>query len=290
MIRLGAHMSIAGGMSRAVERAVAVDATALALFVKSSNQWAARAFATGEAEAFRASAVAAGLSRHTVAHASYLVNLASPDGALRDRSAAAFREEVERCAALGIPYLVVHPGSHMGDGPDAGVARVAESLDRALGVARRGARGIGAPVEVLLEITAGAGHTLGSRFEEIAAMIERAKSSHRLGMCFDTCHALASGIEFRDARSYAETFRRLDRTVGLDRLKAFHLNDSKGDLGGRLDRHEHIGRGKVGLDAFRLILNDRRFRDVPMVLETPKGDDLAEDRVNLAVLRSLVRA
>jgi deoxyribonuclease-4 len=284
-------MSIAGGMPLAVERAVSVGATALQLFVKSSNQWAARPFLPGETEAYRESARAADLDRHTVAHASYLINLASPDEALWRRSANAFREEMERCAALGIPSLVVHPGSHVGTGVEAGLGRVARALDAILGARPvKGIRPAAATnrVTVLLETTAGQGSNLGSNFDEIGWILGRAASTERLGVCFDTCHALAAGYEFRDARSYRATFAAFDRAVGLSRLRAFHLNDSKGALGSRRDRHEHIGRGQVGLEAFRLILADRRFRGLPMILETPKGEDLAEDRENLAVLRAMI--
>ncbi len=289
--RLGAHKSIAGGMPLAVERAASVGATALQVFVKSPNQWAARPFLGGETRAFRAAARAAGLDRHTVAHASYLVNLASPDDALWPRSVEAFREEMERCAALGIPLLVVHPGSHVGEGREEGSRRVVKALD-ALFDARplQGLRpaAVTSGFGVLLEVTAGQGASLGSSFEEIAWILGRASSGSRLGVCFDTCHALAAGYEFRDARSYRETFAAFDRTVGIARIRAFHLNDSKGGLGSRLDRHAHIGRGEIGLEAFRLILADRRFRGLPMVLETPKGQDLAEDRENLAILRAMV--
>lgn len=278
---LGAHMSIAGGLPRAVERARAVEATALQVFVKSSNQWAARPFAPGEAAAFRRAAREAGIEGKILAHASYLINLASPDEALWERSAAALAIELDRCEALAIPWLVLHPGSHVGAGIEAGIDRVARALDRAL--ARRRRKGTG----VLLEITAGQGNTLGSRFEELAAVIGKTRRRDQLGICFDTCHALAAGHEFRDARSYRAMMREIDRSVGLERLRGFHLNDSKADLGSRLDRHEHIGRGRVGLEAFRLILTDARFAEVPMVLETPKAEDLAEDRVNLGVLRAL---
>ncbi len=287
---LGAHMSIAGGMPRAVERAVSVGATALQVFVKSSNQWAARAFGKGEPEAFRRAAEDAGLARHTVAHASYLINIASPDEALRERSVEALAVEVERCAELGIPSLVLHPGSPKDSGAEAGIARVAHCLDRVLGAtgeAGRRRRG----VAILLEVTAGQGATLGSRFEELAEILRLAKRSDRLGICFDTCHALAAGHEFRTVAGYRETFREFDRAIGLDRLRAFHLNDSKTDLGSRRDRHEHIGKGAVGLETFGRLVNDRRFRDLPMILETPKDETtLAEDRENLAVLRALVRA
>jgi len=275
--RLGAHMSISGGMPEAVARAKSVDATALQVFVKSSNQWAARPFADGEVAAFRAASREAGLDAHTLAHASYLINLASPDPVLWEKSVAAFVVELARCTELGIPWLVVHPGSHVGTGAAAGIARVASAIDRALVESVRGGAG------VLLEITAGQGSTLGSRFEELGEMLKLTKRVDRVGICFDTCHAL----EFRSAPAYAETMASLDRAVGLDRLHGFHLNDSKGDLGSRKDRHEHIGKGCVGLEAFRMILTDRRFRDLPMVLETEKGDDLAEDRVNLGILRSV---
>ena len=279
--RLGAHMSIAGGLPQAITRARAVDATALQVFVKSSNQWAARPFAPGEVEAFRAASRAAGLVRHTLAHASYLINLASPDNALWEKSIAAFRVELDRCDALGIPWLVVHPGAHVGSGVPSGIARVAEALHRALPKAGNG-------VGVLLETTAGQGTCLGSRFEELGEILKAANHPDRVGICLDTCHILAAGYEFRSAATYAETMARLDRAVGLERLFGVHLNDSMGDLGCRRDRHEHIGKGNVGIEAFRLILGDARLRDIPMVLETEKGDDLAEDRMNLAVLRSVL--
>lgn len=285
--RLGAHMSIAGGMPRAVERAVAVDSGALQVFVKSSNQWAARPFTPGEVDAFRRDAREAGLERHLVAHASYLINLASPDDGLWERSVESFGVELDRCAELGIPCLVVHPGSPKESGREAGIARVARALDRLYG-ARGAARGRRSAVMTLLEITAGQGNTLGGRFEDLGAIVDASSCEDRLGVCFDTCHALASGHGLEGADAYAATFRALDDAVGLVRLRAFHLNDSKGALGSRLDRHEHIGRGRVGIEAFRRIVNDGRFRDLPMVLETPKGDDLAEDRENLAVLRRLV--
>jgi deoxyribonuclease-4 len=275
-------MSIAGGVPEAVLRARAVDATALQVFIKSSNQWAARAFAPGEAEGFRTASREAGLDRHTLAHASYLINLASPDAALWEKSVIALRVELDRCEALGIPWLVVHPGAHVGSGAAAGVARVAEALDRALPEGRDASAG------VLLENTAGQGSTLGARFEELGAMLRAVRQPRHVGICFDTCHALAAGYEFRSASAYDAMMAALDREVGLDRLRGFHLNDSKGDLGCRRDRHEHIGKGKVGLEGFRLILADERFGDLPMIIETEKGDDLAEDRVNLGILRSLI--
>jgi deoxyribonuclease-4 len=216
------------------------------------------------------------------AHASYLVNLASPDPALWQKSTVALGDELARCAQLSIPWLVVHPGSHVGQGADEGMTRIAKALVRILERKDTGDAGI------LLENTAGQGSSLGRTLRELATMLARADDAPRLGICLDTCHALVAGHELRDAASYEAFVTGVDREVGLSRVKGFHLNDSKGDLGSHLDRHEHIGQGRVGLAPFRFLLNDRRFEDVPMVLETPKGDDLAEDRVNLAALRSLV--
>lgn len=287
--RLGAHMSIAGGMPLAVERALSVGATALQVFVKSSNQWAARPFADGEVAEFRRAARGAGIAAHVIAHASYLINLASADDALWERSIEALAVEVERSAALAIPALVLHPGSPRDQGTEFGLSRVALGLDRVLvphgSVAKRREG-----VTILLEVTAGQGATLGRTFEELGAIVTRARSADRIGVCFDTCHALAAGYEFRTEAGYRSTFAALDRAVGLERLRAIHLNDSKGELGCRKDRHEHIGKGTVGLEAFARILNDRRFSGIPMVLETPKDEKtLAEDRENLSVLRGLVR-
>ncbi len=282
--RIGAHMSIAGGMPEAIARARSVAASALQVFVKSSNQWAARPFAAGEAEAFRKAAAESDLDRFTVAHASYLINLASPDGALWEKSTAALAVELTRCTQLGIPWLVVHPGAHVGSGREAGIARIARALDEALAQIEPDGAG------VLLEITAGQGSTIGSRFEDLAEIVASARSSDRLGACFDTCHALAAGYELRTDDGYAKTMDGFDRTIGLSRLRAIHLNDSKSDLGSRRDRHEHIGKGFLGLPAFSRIVNDPRFRDVPMVLETDKGEDLAEDRMNLAALRSVIES
>lgn len=280
-------MSIAGGFHRAVERAVEVGATALQVFVKSARQWKAAPLTSEATEEFRHATAMAGLAEHLLAHASYLINLASPRAELRKRSQDALAIEVERCAVLGIPFLVLHPGSHDGAGERRGLERLARGLD---GLYRANARRAAdrRKVTILLETTAGQGNCLGAGFDEIAWVLENARCADRLGVCFDTCHALAAGYEFRDRRSYLETVRELDRIIGLQHVRAFHLNDSIHGLGSRRDRHEHIGRGEVGLDAFRLILNDRRFRRVPMVLETPKGPDLSEDRVNLGVLRAMI--
>ena len=283
--RLGAHLSIRGGLERAVERAGTIDATALQLFVKSARQWDARPLARGESALFRRAVAASGLDGALLAHACYLINLASPDPALWRRSVAALADELARCGRLGIPYLVVHPGAHLGAGEPAGIERVARALDRLL--APRGRPRPGGP-ELLLEVTAGQGSCLGWRFEHLRRILERTRAEPRLGVCFDTCHAHAAGYGLERASDYRATFAAFERLVGCSRIRAFHLNDSRGARGSRVDRHAHIGEGRVGLSGFRRLLNDRRFADTPMVLETPKGEDLADDRRNLVTLRGLV--
>jgi deoxyribonuclease-4 len=276
-------MSVSGGLPLAVERALEVGATALQVFVKSSRQWSARPLQADEIAAFRGAAEDHALTPYTLAHSSYLINLASADDALWNRSLAAFDDELARCAELGIGSLVLHPGSHVGQGEEAGLRKVACALKRALGGRTRHDA-----VTVLLETTAGQGSNLGHRFEQIGWLIEHSGVEKRLGVCFDTCHVLAAGYDIRDARGFRATLAEFEQAIGLERLRAFHLNDSKFGPGSRKDRHEHIGEGEVGLEAFRLIVNDARFRELPMVLETPKGRDLAEDHSNLARLRDLV--
>jgi deoxyribonuclease-4 len=278
-------MSIRGGLSRAVERAGEVDATALQIFVKSSRQWAAAPLARAETLAFRRAVGRSGLDDALLAHACYLVNLASPDPVVWRRSIAAVRDELARCARLGIPYLVLHPGSHLGTGEAAGLERVARALDRLL--APRGRPAAAGPA-ILLEITAGQGACLGHRFEHLRRILELTAAEPRLGVCFDTCHAHAAGYGLEHAADYRATFDAFERLVGCARIRAFHLNDSRGARASRVDRHAHIGQGSVGLAGFKRLLNDPRFAAVPMVIETPKDDDLGQDRLNLAALRRLV--
>jgi deoxyribonuclease-4 len=276
-------MSIAGGLYRAVDRAEQVDATALQIFVRNARQWGAKPLRAEEREQFRSRLRESGLVPFTLAHAGYLINVASPDGALWKKSVADLEMELKRCLQLGIPYLVFHPGSHVGSGEETGLDKVVKAMDRIL-PASSGDQS----VILLIETTAGQGTNLGHSFEQIAYILDRARSSESLGVCFDTCHALAAGYEIRKARDYKKVFELFDRLIGIEKLKAFHLNDSKNPLSSRKDRHQHIGQGDVGLGAFKLLLNDKRFTDLPMVLETPKGDDLAEDRQNLAILRGLI--
>jgi len=273
---LGAHMSIAGGVDKSVLRGQGIGCRAIQIFTKSSNQWRAKPLEPEEIRRFKENREAAQM--FVFGHASYLINLASPDEDLWAKSVESFVVEMERCAALDLPYLVIHPGAHLGAGEDVGLARITRALDEICD------RTADSPVMVLLEVTAGQGTVLGGRFEHLAQLLGDSAAPERLGVCFDTCHAFAAGYDLRTPEAYAQTFARLDSLVGLERLKAIHLNDSRGKLGGRLDRHEHIGLGHLGLGPFRLLLNDHRFAQLPMVLETPKGKDLKEDVENLATL------
>jgi deoxyribonuclease-4 len=216
------------------------------------------------------------------AHALYLINLATPDGTLWHKSLDALTDDLERCERLGLPGLVIHPGSHRGSGEEQGLTRISGALDQVH------SRLPGYAVQVWLETTAGQGDHLGYTFGQLRAMIDGVAQPERLGVCFDTAHVFAAGYDLRDSSGYESTWSAFDDELGLDRLRAIHLNDSKRDLGSRVDRHEHIGKGLLGLEPFRLLVNDPRFRGVPMTLETEKGPDLAEDRENLAVLRSLL--
>lgn len=280
MLRLGAHESIAGGLHKAFDRARSVGCDAVQIFVKSNRAWAVKPLTDEDVVRFRARAEETGI-QPVVGHASYLLNLATPDEALWTRSRDTLIIELERCEALGVPYLVLHPGSHVGAGEEVGLALVA----RALGQVHAATPGFRA--QILLETTAGQGTNLGYCFEHLAWLMDHAPEGERLGVCLDTCHAFAAGYELRTPAGYAATIEAFDRTVGLERLKAIHLNDCKGDLGSRKDRHEHIGQGGIGLDGFRHVVNDPRLAGLPGLLETPKSDDLHEDRENLAVLRSL---
>jgi deoxyribonuclease-4 len=259
---LGAHVPSAGGLAQAPVRGREIAADAIQVFTRNQVQWKARPLAADESQAFRASLAASGV--HLVlAHGSYLVNLASGDSSLLARSRRAFLAEMERCHALGIPYLVFHPGAHGGAGEATGLRRVAASLREVL------ARGQQLEVQLLLEATAGQGSSLGHRFEHLAWILDRVNPSDRLGVCLDTCHLLASGYDIASPRGYEDTFSAFARLVGLHRLKAFHLNDALQPLGSRRDRHASIGSGFLGRATFRRLLNDPRFQDLPMVLETP---------------------
>jgi deoxyribonuclease-4 len=281
---LGAHLSIAGGLHKALERARALGFATLALFVRNQRQWRSPALTDQAAETFRRTRARLGIGP-VVAHGSYLLNLAGDDR-VRNPSLEAAGEELDRCGRLGIEYYVFHPGS-FGEGSRAcGLARLVEALDALVDRCRH------AQVKVLLETTSGAGHQVGGTFEELAEVLGRVRRPERFGVCLDTCHVFAAGYDIRTLAAYADTMGRFDRIVGLDRLLAIHLNDSLGRLGSHLDRHTHIGKGKIALAGFANFVNDGRLSAVPMLLETPKGtrkDGKDWDAVNAAALRRLVR-
>ncbi|MGB9791773.1 MAG: deoxyribonuclease IV [Thermacetogeniaceae bacterium] len=278
---LGAHMSIAGGVANSLIRGKEIGCETIQIFTKNSNQWRAKPLTSKEIDEFQSKRQETGIEP-VLAHTSYLINLASPDDDLWEKSLEAFQEELERCISLRIPYLIFHPGAHSGAGEDVGLNRVTQALNEVF------RRVEDTSVMVLIETTAGQGTGLGYRFEHIARLIEESFYPERLGVCFDTCHAFAAGYDIRTPDALERTLEEFDRAIGIERLKAIHLNDSKGDLGSRLDRHEHIGMGKIGLEGFRSLLNHPQLRPLPMVLETPKGRDMREDIENLTVLRSLL--
>lgn len=281
---IGAHMSVAGGLACSIQRALAVRARALQIFTKNASQWGAKPLSEEDAAAFRAAWAESGLAP-AVAHDSYLINLATPDEALRQRSIEALADELLRCEALGVPFLVAHPGAHMGSGVLEGCDRVADSIDRTRAMAP-------APsVILLLETVAGQGTTLGRKFEELARIRGGVARRDLVQFCFDTCHVHAAGYDLTTERGYEETFRAFDAILGLESIRAFHVNDSKNERGSRVDRHEHLGKGKIGVEAFGRLMRDARFAATPKLLETPKGaDGVTMDRRNLALLRRLAEA
>jgi len=280
-MRLGAHVSIAGGIYRAFDRARSIGCETAQIFVKPNRSWQAKPLCQDDIKLVEIAA--APMDIHPmIGHASYLLNLGSPDKALWEKSRDTLIVELERCETLSIPWLVLHPGSHGGTGEEEGLARVAKGL----GDVHNATPGF--HTRILLETTAGQGNSLGHRFEQIAWLIDNSPQGHRLGLCFDTCHVFAAGYDLRTLEGYEETIAALDATVGLEQVKAIHLNDSKSELGSHRDRHEHIGKGHMGLTGFWQILHDDRLAAVPGILETPKSTDLHEDIENLATLRALM--
>jgi deoxyribonuclease-4 len=279
--KFGAHMSIAGGCDRAVTSAHAVGFQTVQLFTKNNNQWNAPALLEEHIALFRSALESTGIIE-PIAHTSYLINLASPDEALWRKSIDAMTIEVERCQALGISDLVVHPGSHMGEGVESGLGRVALALDE---VHRRTR---GSIVTIDLETTAGQGTNLGSQFEHLRDIIAQVADPGRLGICADTCHIFAAGYPMDTKEEYDETMTALENSVGLKCLRVWHLNDSVRERGSRVDRHAGIGMGRMGLEPFRHLVNDARFLSVPMILETPKGIEDGED-LDVRNLKTLVR-
>lgn len=278
---LGAHMSISGGLSKAIDRGSAAGCGVIQIFTQNSNQWRGKAVSDSEVSLFREKREAAGLV-DIVSHDIYLINLAAAPGEVRDKSLTGFLEEMERCARLGIDKIVMHPGSHVGEGEETGIKRIVEAFDHLL------EEGKDFTGKVLLETTAGQGTNIGYRFEHLGEIRDRSAFPDRFAFCFDTCHTFAAGYDFTTAEGYRQVFADFDRILGLENLLAFHFNDSKKGLGSRVDRHEHIGLGVLGLSGFRFLMNDERFVSVAKILETPKGDNDEMDAINLKTLRDLV--
>jgi deoxyribonuclease IV len=280
---LGAHMSGSGGVSTAFERGRSIGITTMQVFTKNQNRWQQKPAPREEIERWFVLQRETGIAP-VISHAAYLINLATPDDALWQKSVDAMTDELTRAEELAIAGVVLHPGGHMGTGPAAGIARVGDGLNRCH-IATQGYKTL-----TLLEGTAGQGSALGRTFEELGAILDLIHEPERVGFCLDTCHLFAAGYDLRTPETYAATIDQFDRLLGLDRLKCFHFNDSKKGLGEHVDRHDHIGVGQLGLEPFRLILRDSRLDGVPKILETPKSEDMHEDVENLRTLRALVKA
>ncbi|MEN8257155.1 MAG: deoxyribonuclease IV [Thermodesulfobacteriota bacterium] len=281
---LGAHMSVSGGLHLAIERIRKVQGTALQIFSRNQRQWQAKPISDEEARLFSGAWQAWGPYPIAV-HASYLINLATAKEEGSQKGIKALAAELARTQSLAIPHIVIHPGSHGGMAVEQGVERVAMSLDQAFALA---------PVAdeakkpmILLETTAGQGTALGACFEELAAIRAASSNPERLGVCLDTCHVFAAGYDISTPQGFTKTMDDFERIIGLEHLHFIHVNDSKKPLASRVDRHDHIGAGEIGLEAFRLLMTDKRLRQIPKTLETPKAEDLAEDRLNLKLLREL---
>ena len=277
-MRLGAHVSTAGGVVNAVRGGLELECEAIQVFTRNQRQWTPKPLDPAQVAEFRAEASAAGYVADAVSHASYLINLCAIDDAILEKSRIAFEDEIRRCGALGIPYLCIHPGSHLKAGEEQGLLAIAENLKFALSATK------GLKVKILLENVAGQGTNLGYRFEHLAELLRLGRSK-RLGVCIDTCHMFAAGYDLRTKKAYEASMKELDDVVGIDRVHAFHLNDSKFECGQKRDRHENIGEGEIGPTGFRLLVNDERFAHLPGLLETPGGPEGYAE--NLRTLRRM---
>jgi deoxyribonuclease IV len=280
---IGAHVSIAGGVSQSLARGRQIGCDCIQIFTKSSRQWASKPYPKEEIEAFKSAQAETGI-RMVVAHDSYLLNLGAPDEKLRQRSVEGLIDELERCEALGVPFLIAHPGAHIGSGEEAGIKTIAHSIDQA----HKSCAGFKS--KLALEITAGQGSNLGYSFQQMGRIFDAVKENDRLQLCFDTEHAFAAGYDLRSREGYERTFAELDQYVGIKRLVAFHLNDSLKPFHSRVDRHEHIGKGHLGTETFRRLLHDSHFFGLPMCLETEPGDDMKDIAKDLATLRQLLES
>ncbi|MBV6459281.1 MAG: Endonuclease 4 [Fimbriimonadaceae bacterium] len=274
---IGAHMPTAGGLHNAIEKGAEIGCSTVQVFTSNPQQWKAKELSSEAIAAFRAASERTGI-RALVSHDSYLVNLCSPEPEIRQKSIAALKAEIDRSAQLGIPFVVSHMGAHKGEGEAAGIAKIVEATREILAETPE-------DVTLLMETTAGQGSALGCRFEQLAAVLDGVKGAGRLAICVDTCHLFVAGYDIRTAETYEATLAEFDRIVGCDLIRAIHANDSKKGLGTKIDRHEHIGQGAIGTEAFRLLVNDPRFVDVPIVIETPEAD--TQHAENVRVLREL---
>jgi deoxyribonuclease-4 len=278
---LGAHMSISGGIHLAPGRGNEAGCGVIQVFTQNSNQWRGKPVTDSDSAMFREKWLESGLNE-IVSHDIYLVNLAAAPGEVREKSLTAFREEMERCARLGIGKIVMHPGAHLGEGEEVGIKRICEAFDLLI-EQTPDYRG-----RILIETTAGQGSNVGYRFEQVRAIIDGVSNPERFAVCYDTCHTFAAGYDITTPGGYEKTFAEFERIIGIGLLQCFHINDSKKGLNSRVDRHEHIGQGAMGLEGFRMLMNDPRFVSIPKILETPKGDNDEMDAVNLKTLRDMI--
>jgi deoxyribonuclease IV len=278
---IGAHTSIRGGVSNAVDLAESLGFNAMQIFTKNNNRWYSKPLAAEEIKSFREKVKKSGI-KFVVSHDCYLINLCATDETMLLKSIEAMIDELTRCELLGIPYLNFHPGSHCGAGEEEGIKSIARSIN----LAHEHTKDF--KVSSMLELTAGQGSAIGYKFEHIRDIIDLIDDKDRMSVCIDTAHIFAAGYDIRDNDSYKKTIDEFDRIIGLERLKCFHINDSKKALGSRVDRHEHIGKGLIGLEGFKNILNDARFKHIPKILETPKGKEQLEDLENIKTLKSLI--
>lgn len=281
-MQFGAHESISGGVFNAIERGQTATCDTIQMFNKSNSQWRAKKIEQTELDKYFEKIKETGVTVST-SHSSYLINIASPVKELNEKSFKALKEEMERCEMLKIPNLVMHPGSHVGTGEEAGIKRIIKNLNKLFKELKNN------NVCLLLETTAGQGSNLGYTFEQIGEMIDGVKVQDHIGVCLDTCHIFAAGYPISDPKEYKKTMKKFEDLIGIDKLKIIHMNDSKKEFGSRRDRHEHIGKGHIGIEAFRNIVNDKSLKNIPMILETPKEEELKEDIENLKLLRSLVK-
>lgn len=279
---LGAHTSIQGGVSKAVDLAEKLKFTAMQIFTKNNNQWKGKPLSDDEVDSYKTKLKNSGI-KFVVSHDSYLINLCAKDEEILQKSREAFLDELTRCEMLAIPFLNFHPGAHGGNGEDYGIKLIAESLNIVHSKTKN------FKVKSMLEVTAGQGTALGYKFEHLAKIIELVDYKERMSVCIDTAHIFAAGYNIKDEKEYEKVINDFDEIIGLSRLNCFHMNDSKKELGSRVDRHDHIGKGFIGIEGFRNIMNDKRLTHIPKILETPKGKEQLEDLENLSVLKSLIR-